>query len=803
MTTMNESNLVAEEFIIPHQFSQNLEDLIKIIVELCDKLAANSDLGELIEETVHLIQQDLKYDQVILYLTDREYQHFTSKVMVSANHDQIIHSDSIENEISLAQRAAQQNCPIRIHDLKREAPEYYQAEPGDIQSELHIPLESDNEVIGVLSLRSRESNVFGEYEVLALKILVAKIALLIQKTRKDQLDLLFHPKVQLQETDQYPAEVDFNVVLPNIQDLAGIRYTFNEMVDRLVNEFGYTGAMLAVIDETGQNLPLQAMKFASTFDYQVLLNRIEDLLNFRVLGSFQSLIYDKEALGVQACLSGETKISHDLYDLFRPVVNQKLCNWLQKASGIKTCISIPLMVKDRALGNLYVATTEAEISNDDRQKLLLFADSAAIALKFEQLNEGLRQQVFQLTQLRNIERTISYSLDDIEKVLERILQGALELTQAEYGHVVLVGRYTSYLINRVSYPKATPFHEGRLGITQWIVRDRKPIRVDDIEEEKLTNESIKNLVVEHSKIRSHLGVPIWWRRELVGVINIGSSDTNAFNDLSQLLLEQIATQAAIAIANNHHFKEQQEMQKKLASVEQVIAMGDMASNMMHNLNNWVGSIRANAIYLLPRYKQGQFDQDQSTDILNDMLENAKKTLSLAKAINSPFIKQQFLEEVSEEIDINSCISNALDDNQIENLTQLELIKHLEEGLPKVVASQQLESVFGNLLSNALQAMNNQGILELRTRTSNDGRWVEVLVTDSGPGLSDHIAEDDIFKMGITSRDGGLGFGLWWCDIFLKRWGGDIQLAKSTRAGCKFLVRLPSINYTADSVMRDE
>lgn len=490
---MNESKLFEkEEFIAPFHIPQDLESQAQAVAEISGKLASILDFGELIEETVRLIQQTLKYDQVILYLTDPFHGQLALKVLASANHDQIIRSDFLEDELSLARFAAQENRLIRIHDLESETPKYYQAEAG-FRSELHIPLERNSSVVGVLSLRSRKRKVFEDYHIFALKILASQIALLIERTGKDQWGSLVQADGQLPETTQHSPEVDFQAILPNIQDLAGIRETFQEIVNRLVSELGYPGAMVAVIDETGQNLSLQAMAFDSSINMN-LLQKVEKTLGFGVIGAYQSLLYDKEGLGVKACLSGQIQFSNNLYDLFRPVVNRRLCDILQKASGIKTCISIPLILKGRAVGSLYATTRSNQISNDDRQKLQLFADSVAIAIKFEQLNEGLVQQVLQLTQLRSIERAINHSLQDIEKVLERILMGALELTRAPYGHLVLVGKYAAYLIDRVSYPRSAAFDGDRPGITQWIIRDRKPIQVDDIEKVRQTDESIRNLI---------------------------------------------------------------------------------------------------------------------------------------------------------------------------------------------------------------------------------------------------------------------------------------------------------------------
>jgi signal transduction histidine kinase len=174
-----------------------------------------------------------------------------------------------------------------------------------------------------------------------------------------------------------------------------------------------------------------------------------------------------------------------------------------------------------------------------------------------------------------------------------------------------------------------------------------------------------------------------------------------------------------------------------------------------------------------------------------MLENAEATLAMAENIRKPF---QSLER--EPVDLNLCITCVLKEQE-ETLENIVVLKDLDQDLPLVLATQQLQLVFENLLNNALQAMKQcptvKDVLRFSTRLSNDGQWVEIIVQDSGPGLSDLVNEIDIFKLGVTGREGGMGYGLWWCDTFLKRWGGDIQLLENTKNGCKFLVRLPTVS----------
>ena len=164
---------------------------------------------------------------------------------------------------------------------------------------------------------------------------------------------------------------------------------------------------------------------------------------------------------------------------------------------------------------------------------------------------------------------------------------------------------------------------------------------------------------------------------------------------------------------------------------------------------------------------------------------------MAENIKKPF---QSLEQ--EPIDVNQCISQALRDKRVE-MTNVIPIEDFSP-VPRVMATRQLELVFENLINNSLQAMKELvcGLLRCTTRLSKDGQWVEITVEDTGPGLLEQLSPADIFKLGVSGRKDGMGYGLWWSDTFLKRWGGHIEFIENRKRGCKFMVRLPVLNEIA-------
>lgn len=83
----------------------------------------------------------------------------------------------------------------------------------------------------------------------------------------------------------------------------------------------------------------------------------------------------------------------------------------------------------------------------------------------------------------------------------------------------------------------------------------------------------------------------------------------------------------------------------------------------------------------------------------------------------------------------------------------------DDTLPKVKAMVgELNQVWTNLIDNALDAMEINGKGQLTIHTRRDREFVEVTITDDGPGISDEI-KSQIFDPFFTTKEIGKGTGL--------------------------------------------
>lgn len=101
----------------------------------------------------------------------------------------------------------------------------------------------------------------------------------------------------------------------------------------------------------------------------------------------------------------------------------------------------------------------------------------------------------------------------------------------------------------------------------------------------------------------------------------------------------------------------------------------------------------------------------------------------------------------------------------------------------------LEQVFVNLLRNALDAMEGEGAILIRTSVSGDS--VRVAIEDTGPGLAPDML-DRLFTPFSTTRQNGLGLGLVITADILRDLGGGITAGNASSGGACMTITLPRV-----------
>ena len=143
-------------------------------------------------------------------------------------------------------------------------------------------------------------------------------------------------------------------------------------------------------------------------------------------------------------------------------------------------------------------------------------------------------------------------------------------------------------------------------------------------------------------------------------------------------------------------------------------------------------------------------------------------------------------------DVNSIVSSALDlfHGRLENIM---VRTELAEALPAVRADRELlRRVVANLIDNAAESMEGSSIRRLRvaTRADAEGDAVEIIISDSGHGISPEDKER-LFLPHFSTKERGTGLGLAIASRIIAEHNGTIRAEDNLPTGTTFVIRFPA------------
>jgi two-component system sensor kinase FixL len=241
----------------------------------------------------------------------------------------------------------------------------------------------------------------------------------------------------------------------------------------------------------------------------------------------------------------------------------------------------------------------------------------------------------------------------------------------------------------------------------------------------------------------------------------------------------------------------QEIQTELARLARLNEMGEMASTLAHELNQPLSAI-ANYVHGSARILQDW--EGEKAERLRDALKEAGEQSIRAG---------QIIKHLREFVTKGETEKSPQNIRQlVEEAGALALVGSREKGVRTLfdfatgvehvmVDRIQIQQVLTNLMRNAVEAMNDAPVRELRVgiRPSSEDE-VMVVVEDSGPGISDDIA-DQLFKPFITTKAGGMGIGLSISKRIVEAHGGEMTVSRSQLGGACFSFTLPAFDEEDD------
>lgn len=223
-------------------------------------------------------------------------------------------------------------------------------------------------------------------------------------------------------------------------------------------------------------------------------------------------------------------------------------------------------------------------------------------------------------------------------------------------------------------------------------------------------------------------------------------------------------------------------QQDLLQAEKLAAIGELASGVAHEINNPTAIIRGNVELLMAQLP----DNHPARDEANEVLKQTERVSKITQGMLT-FAREQKLKP--ERVSVNQIVEDVL--AQVKHQEPIENIvieTGLKPDIPFILADEErLRQVFTNIIVNALQALNGEGVLKIVSSSNEEG--VEVHFEDNGPGINDETKEK-VFNPFFTTKAEGTGLGLAVSYGIIQTLKGTISVQSSPGKGTNFRVFLP-------------
>ena len=231
------------------------------------------------------------------------------------------------------------------------------------------------------------------------------------------------------------------------------------------------------------------------------------------------------------------------------------------------------------------------------------------------------------------------------------------------------------------------------------------------------------------------------------------------------------------------------LQETVYNREKLVAMGQLAAGVAHELNTPLGTIFGHAQLL-----EGTTDPDAAREAAKIITDEARRCTGIIRNLLNYTRRDRCQDGVC---DVNDLVNDLVDTFMSCRLKSSHVVveRRLDASQPRVrMDCGELDIVLTNILLNAIQATEarSDAHIEIQTLAVGDSS-VELIIEDNGPGVPRNF-RSRIFEPFFTTKDvgEGSGMGLSISHALLEKRGGTIKYDSAYDEGARFLIRLPAV-----------
>lgn len=452
--------------------------------------------------------------------------------------------------------------------------------------------------------------------------------------------------------------------------------------------------------------------------------------------------------------------------------DSRFSHFSKKHYATRSLLCVPLKVKDKILGviNLSDKKTGNPFTGEDLRLLTTFAFQAAIAIDDAEQFEQNLNKIKELETLYEIASRLS-SIENLEEACRFIYNRIKTIMPVEFSLWFDWNERNSELMLSLCLGCENERRKPIVSISKDEISDPEKIKLRIQEELKEDYDFSVHLA-------SLVSLPIIAEKSIHGVLCVGNRQQISLSGEQIRLLSIIISQLASIY----------EKQKSLLHINRLVTMGNLVSEITHDVKKPLTNIRG--ILQVLRGKLPDInDQDRYFNLVEEEIYRLDGLLKEIVNFSNPYKFEM------EKRDIARVLDRALKLVEHDLLSgSIVLKKGYQEGNIAFVDKNQMMEVFLNIILNAIEAMPKGGELTVKTSRILDAtsgkEFIQITISDTGCGI---LAENfnQIFDRYFTTKKEGTGLGLAVVERIVKAHGGFVTVSSEPKKGTSFSVHLPS------------
>ncbi|OPX97407.1 MAG: Sensor protein ZraS [Syntrophorhabdus sp. PtaB.Bin006] len=258
-----------------------------------------------------------------------------------------------------------------------------------------------------------------------------------------------------------------------------------------------------------------------------------------------------------------------------------------------------------------------------------------------------------------------------------------------------------------------------------------------------------------------------------------------------LLFSGALSTYAIFLMNRKHDEKVKEMEREIELKDRLVSLGRLASGMAHEIRNPLNAISISVQRLKREFvpEEGKRDEYNAfIDIVRGELRRVDRIVEeflLSTKSRVPFAREN-LYAIADDV-VTLIREKAL-------LKGIDIVNHIDRDAHVECQKERLKQAFYNIVLNGIEAIGNNGVVEISSVMTRES--IDISVKDTGPGIKEGDLRT-IFEYYFTTKDKGMGLGLPISYMIVKDHGGDIKVLSEKGKGTKFVISLP-LNQTKNA-----